>query len=113
VEPVPASQEHAALAIIRLANQFPGELVLVTLGPLTNLAIACSLDPTLPSKVKGLTWMGGSPYGNGNSTPVAGMQRRDPVRMISHCRLIHVAHDVSCAMQSSTYSLTQRRRMLC
>lgn len=71
-DPVPASQEHAALAIIRLANQFPGELVLVTVGPLTNLAIACSLDPTLPSKVKSLTWMGGSPYGNGNSTPVAG-----------------------------------------
>lgn len=70
-EAVPKSDEHAALAIVRLANQYPGELTIITLGPLTNLAIACSVDRTLPSKVKNFTWMGGSPNANGNSTPVA------------------------------------------
>jgi purine nucleosidase len=58
--------EHAALAIIRMANQSPGELTLVALGPLTNLALATCLDPTLPKKYKRLVVMGGAIRGMGN-----------------------------------------------
>jgi purine nucleosidase len=47
-----ALPEHAAQALIRLADQSPGELTLVALGPLTNIAMATQLDPSLPSKYK-------------------------------------------------------------
>lgn len=66
-----AEKEHAALALIRLANENPGELTLVAIGPLTNLALAVSLDPTLPGKYQRLVIMGGAIRAMGNTTPVA------------------------------------------
>jgi purine nucleosidase len=65
------AKEHAVYALIRMANQSPGELILVTLGPLTNLAIATRLDPMLPKKYHRLVVMGGSIHGVGNVTPTA------------------------------------------
>jgi purine nucleosidase len=62
-----ASSEHAVHALIRLANESPGELTLVTLGPLTNVALATRLDPTLPQKYKCLVVMGGAIHAKGNS----------------------------------------------
>ena len=63
--------EHAALAILRLSHQYAGELLLVALGPLTNIALALKLDPTLPQRVKRMLVMGGAINGHGNITPVA------------------------------------------
>ena len=62
--------EHAVQALIRLANESPGELTLVAIGPLTNLAVALSIDPTLPLKFKELIIMGGSIYSRGNTETV-------------------------------------------
>lgn len=61
-----AESEHAALAMVRLAQQHPGELTFVMLGPLTNLALALALDPELPSRVPRLVIMGGAVNGRGN-----------------------------------------------
>jgi len=58
--------EHASLALVRLANESPGELTLVALGPLTNLAVAISLDPDLPQKYWRLVVMGGAVRATGN-----------------------------------------------
>ncbi|KAF1003745.1 MAG: Pyrimidine-specific ribonucleoside hydrolase RihA [Luteibacter sp.] len=63
----PAQAEHAALALIRLTQERPGELTLVALGPLTNLALAVRLDPALPERVKRLVIMGGAVTGHGNT----------------------------------------------
>lgn len=46
--PRAASSEHAVHALIRLANESPGELTLVAIGPLTNIALTTRLDPGLP-----------------------------------------------------------------
>lgn len=62
-----ASEEHAALAILRLSHEHAGELTLIALGPLTNLALALRLDPTLPGRVKRLLIMGGAVNGRGNT----------------------------------------------
>ena len=62
---------HAALAIIEMANKFNGELEILALGPLTNIAIALALDPSLPRKVKRLVIMGGAITGKGNITAFA------------------------------------------
>jgi len=63
-------EEHAASAIVRLTSERPGELVLVALAPLTNLAIALRLDPTLPERVARLVVMGGAVTGRGNTERV-------------------------------------------
>ena len=61
------SAEHASLAMLRLARELSGELTFVMLGPLTNLALALRLDPTLPQRVKRLVVMGGAVTGRGNT----------------------------------------------
>ena len=48
----------------------PG-LTLVTLGPLTNIALALALDPTIAAKVSRCVVMGGNPCCEGNVTPAA------------------------------------------
>ncbi len=63
--------EHAALAILRLSHQHAGRLLLVALGPLTNIALALKLDPSLPDRVHRLVVMGGAVNGRGNITPYA------------------------------------------
>lgn len=62
-----AHDEHAALAMLRLSRESAGELTFVMLGPLTNLALALRLDPSLPSRVKRLVIMGGAVTGRGNT----------------------------------------------
>ena len=66
-----ANDEHAALAIIRLSKEYAGRLLLVTLGPLTNLALAVRLDPELPSRIARLVVMGGAVTGQGNTSIAA------------------------------------------
>lgn len=61
-----AADEHAALSILRLSHEHAGRLVLVMLAPLTNLALALRLDPTLPQRVAQLVVMGGAVTGRGN-----------------------------------------------
>ena len=54
----------------RLAADAPG-LTLVTLGPLTNVALALTRDPGLASKIGRCVVMGGAPCCEGNVTPAA------------------------------------------
>ena len=65
------SDGHAVDKIIELAHQFPNELEIVTLGPLTNLAIACLRAPEIAQLVKHVYVMGGTGLGTGNMTPVS------------------------------------------
>ncbi|MEQ4573624.1 nucleoside hydrolase [[Pseudomonas] boreopolis] len=66
-----AEAEHAALAILRLSHEYAGDLLFVALGPLTNVALALKLDPTLPQRIKRFVVMGGAITGHGNITPAA------------------------------------------
>ena len=66
-----AETEHAALAILRLSHEHAGELLLVALGPLTNIALALKLDPTLPQRIKRFVVMGGAVSAHGNITAAA------------------------------------------
>ena len=66
-----AEDEHAALAILRLSHVHAGRLVLVALGPLTNLALALRLDPSLPERVARCIVMGAAVTAHGNITPAA------------------------------------------
>jgi purine nucleosidase len=61
---------HAVDAIIQTVEANPG-LVVVTLGPLTNLALALAKKPALAAKVGRCVVMGGAPCCEGNVTPAA------------------------------------------
>lgn len=61
----------SAQFIVDMVNQYPGEVSLVPIGPLTNIAAALRLDPTLPGKVKQVVLMGGTARAPGNVNPVA------------------------------------------
>ncbi|XP_060922741.1 inosine-uridine preferring nucleoside hydrolase-like [Limanda limanda] len=55
-------------AMVKIINQNPGEVTLVATAPLTNLAVAVQLDPSLPKKLKALYIMGGNTDSRGNTT---------------------------------------------
>lgn len=69
-----AERLPAAEAIVELAEAYPGELTIVAVGRLTNLAKALDLSPRLPELLKEIVVMGGLfGYRNhrGNVSPVA------------------------------------------
>ena len=61
---------HAVDAIIEAIEANPG-LVIVTLAPLTNLALALSKRPGIAAKIGRCVVMGGAPCCEGNVTPAA------------------------------------------
>lgn len=65
-----AEKLHAVDAIIQTIESNPG-VVLVTLGPLTNIALAVSKSPSIVEKVSRSVVMGGNPCCEGNVTPAA------------------------------------------
>lgn len=62
---------HAVNVIIDTIRRFVGEITLVTLGPLTNVAVALLRDPSTASKVEKCVIMGGIGFGHGNVVPAA------------------------------------------
>lgn len=66
-----AVDESAAEMLVRLAGEHPGELRVIAIGPLTNLAAALRLNPELTSLIHSLTVMGGACLVPGNVSAVA------------------------------------------
>lgn len=54
------SDEDAAHFLVRLVHKFPGEVTIYEGGPMTNLALAISIDPEFPKLAKELIFMGAS-----------------------------------------------------
>jgi len=63
--------QNAAEFIVEQSLARAGEISLVAVGPLTNIAEALRLDPTLPQRIKQLVVMGGTVDEPGNVSPVA------------------------------------------
>ena len=66
-----ASGKHAALAIIENVMATPGEITVLALGRMTNLALAISLEPGLVGAVREVVVMGGAVTVPGNVSGVA------------------------------------------
>ncbi len=63
--------KHAVDAILDLVTSAPGDITLVEIAPMTNLAMAVRRDPSIVKKVKHLYFMGGTNQFLGNITPAA------------------------------------------
>lgn len=57
---------NAAELMVELINRHPGEVTLVAVGPLSNLALALNLAPDITQKVKEVVVMGGAFHREGN-----------------------------------------------
>jgi inosine-uridine nucleoside N-ribohydrolase len=57
--------------MIELSRQYPNEIVLLTMGPLTNVNLACDLDADFLSRLQGLVCLGGTVSTPGNVTPTS------------------------------------------
>jgi inosine-uridine nucleoside N-ribohydrolase len=69
----PAAALHHVRSAVKLllecTRDAPGEITLVTLGPLTNVALACDLDPEFLSRLRRLVCFAGTLEGPGDLTP--------------------------------------------
>ena len=54
------ADEDAAHFLIRMVHKFPNQITIYEGGPMTNLALAISIDPAFPSLAKELVFMGAS-----------------------------------------------------
>jgi purine nucleosidase len=65
----PLSDRNGVDLLVEEARRRPGEITLVTCGPLTNLALAVLREPALPTLLKGWVLMGGAYRHPGNTAP--------------------------------------------
>ena len=65
------AKQHAVDALVETVHAYPNEIILVTLGPLTNIAVALTKAPELAGMVKMCYIMGGAAATLGNITPAA------------------------------------------
>ena len=67
---VPAQDEHAVDFLVRTLMASDGDITLVPVGPLTNIAMALRREPAIVQRTAGVVLMGGA-YTRGNRTPAA------------------------------------------
>ena len=65
------SPTPAVELIINLVHKYPGEITLLCIGPMTNLALAILSDPSIVPLIKDVVSMGGTIHAPGNATPAS------------------------------------------
>ena len=65
------TSEGAVEQLVRLARERPGEISLLAIGPLTNVALALGVEPALPELLAEVVVMGGAVACPGNESPSA------------------------------------------
>ncbi|MGB4709785.1 MAG: nucleoside hydrolase [Fuerstiella sp.] len=65
------NRRESTKLIVDLVREFPHEVKILTLGPLTNVAAACELDAELPTLLQGIICLGGADKANGDITAAA------------------------------------------
>jgi len=109
-----AQAEHAVDALIRLIRANPGELTIVALGPLTNIATMLLRDPEVAPLVKELVIMGGAANVIGNVTPSAEYNIwEDPeaARIVFHSGMKILMCGIELCRGDAVYSAEDQRRV--
>jgi len=72
-----AIAENAARFLIPMVHKYPGEITILACGPMTNVALAQTIDPQFAHLAKALIDMGGSPNPHQvlNNRPAADLAR--------------------------------------
>ncbi|XP_061709167.1 nucleoside hydrolase-like [Cydia pomonella] len=69
IDLLPAQEKNAVSALIDLTKTHPGEVTVITLGPLTNIALAIRLDPEFISRLAHLYIGAGHIHDGANPDP--------------------------------------------
>ena len=64
-------EQNAVQFLLDTVSRNPGEITILAIGPLTNLALAMGIDETFASKIKHIVIMGGAFYTGGNANGAA------------------------------------------
>ncbi len=110
------SDEHAVDALIRITAEQPGEVSIIAIGPLTNIATAIVKDRRFVKNVKSLYIMGGSNNGRGNITAAAEFNFYvDPhaaqIVMAAGFADVHIVTWDPLTLRDATYSREQYDRL--
>ena len=65
------NRRESTKLIVDLVREFPHEVRILTLGPLTNIAAACEMDAELPSLLDSIVCLGGADRVGGDITAAA------------------------------------------
>ncbi len=108
----PVASRPAAVEIIERVMASPGEITLLALGRMTNLALAINLEPKLASSVAEIIVMGGAVAVPGNPSPVASANlHEDPeaasILYKSGAPLVQVGLDVCNQVEINSSQLLQ------
>ena len=115
MEAGPVKEGHAVLKLIERIRAARGQITLLSLGRLTNIALALTLEPQLARWVSGIIVMGGAIAVPGNISPVASANLyEDPeaAAMVyaSGAPLVQVGLDVCDLVEINQYRLDQIRK---
>ena len=113
--PYPAAARPAAVEIIERVMASTGEITVLALGRMTNLALAMSLEPRLAGSVAEIIVMGGAVAVPGNASPVASANLyEDPeaasILYKSGAPLVQVGLDVCNQVEITSSQLLQIER---
>ncbi len=64
-------REEAVGFLISEIERRPGEMTILAIGPMTNVALALRLKPEIETRIKQIVWMGGNLNVQGNASPAA------------------------------------------
>ena len=108
-------KESAAVELVRRIEGSPGEITVLALGRMTNVALALSLEPQLADRVGEVVVMGGAVFVPGNVSPVATANLyEDPeaaaILYQSGARIIQVGLDVCDRVEFSKEQLDRLGR---
>jgi inosine-uridine nucleoside N-ribohydrolase len=67
----PAAQAKAIEALTAAVEQHPGQITILALGPMTNVAMLLRLHPDLETKIRRIVFMGGNVHVAGNASAAA------------------------------------------
>jgi len=100
-------EKHASEAIVHFSKEHGGNFDIIATGPLTNLAVALRLDPSLPTRVNNIFIMGGTRHGVGDITAAAEYNFYvDPEAAFTTLREFTAAE--SCSAHLIDYELTKQ-----
>ncbi|RZR87939.1 hypothetical protein BHM03_00015422 [Ensete ventricosum] len=93
---------NASEFLVEMVSQYPGDVSILALGPLTNLALAIKRDPCFASKVKKIVILGGAFFTAGNVNPAAEANVNEISLMIDASTEISPARDnINVLLQST------------
>lgn len=109
-----AVAESAATFLVELAARLPGQITLLALAPLTNVAEAMQLDPNFAANLAELVVLGGAFFTNGNVNPAAeanifGDPEAADVVFSSQAKMRVVGLDVTHSVRITGQQLTSLR----